>query len=90
MILLLVAFLTLVITKRKKSIPETTGIDNRRQIFERGAGKDNKAIDNKTERRKESPTYINFRNQPSNQTIRSGISANRPQSSISSSSLRSA
>lgn len=81
-ILLVVAFLTLALTKRKKA----SGIDNRRQIFERGAVENPAFVPDKPE----SPTYINFRNQPSNQTVRSGISGiNRPRSSISSSSSRS-
>ncbi|RZB40172.1 uncharacterized protein BDFB_005771, partial [Asbolus verrucosus] len=88
-ILLVVAFLTLALTKRKKT-PASAGIDNRRQIFERGVGGvDNNAFvhhETKPERSDQSPTYINFRNQPSNQTVRSGISVNRPPSSISSTS----
>ncbi|XP_044254023.1 uncharacterized protein LOC123004699 isoform X2 [Tribolium madens] len=77
-ILLVVAFLTLALTKRKKR--PSSGMENRRQIFERGAINEPKPD--------QSPTYINFRNQPSNQTLRS-VSATRPRSSISSSSASS-
>lgn len=78
-VLLLIAFLTLGFTKRKP------GVDNRKQVFdEEGPGFEDKC----GARKGESPTYINFRHQPSNQTIKSGILLDRPKSSSSSSTMR--
>ncbi|KAL3267108.1 hypothetical protein HHI36_011248 [Cryptolaemus montrouzieri] len=75
-LLLLVAFLTLGCTKRKRS---SAGIENRRQIFERGVEEVNRAV-TKTDggairkRSEPSPTYVNFQNQPSTDSIRSALS----------------
>lgn len=92
-VLLLIAFLTLGFSKRKRA-PSTTGVDNRRQVFdEEGSGCDNKGFvrqeGRKYKKKEESPTYINFRHQPSNRTIQSGILRdNRPRSSSSCSTMR--
>lgn len=88
-LLLLIAFLTLGFTKRKR-IP-STGTDNRRQVFdEEGPGCDNKGFTLQEGRKKkeDSPTYINFRHQPSNHTIKSGILRERSRSASSSSIMR--
>ncbi|XP_045479793.1 uncharacterized protein LOC123684544 isoform X2 [Harmonia axyridis] len=76
-LLLLVAFLTLGCTKSKRS--QQAGIDNRRQIFERsveepdtGRQKSNSFVRKRAE---QSPTYINFQNQASTESLRSGLSA---------------
>lgn len=93
-VLLLIAFLTLGFTKRKR-VP-SVGNENRRQIFdEEGSSYENKGFVRQQGRKikkggQESPTYINFRHQASNQTIKSGILKNhRPASSSSSSTMRS-
>ncbi|KAK9872170.1 hypothetical protein WA026_016223 [Henosepilachna vigintioctopunctata] len=74
-LLLLVAFLTLGCTKRKRP---SSGIDNRQQVFERGVEEIDKNLqktDGVVRRRIEpSPTYINFQNQPSTESIRSVLS----------------
>ncbi|XP_044749359.1 uncharacterized protein LOC123310056 isoform X2 [Coccinella septempunctata] len=75
-LLLLIAFLTLGCTKRKRS--QEAGIDNRRQIFERAV----EDVDNSRPKSdgftkkpdEHSPTYINFQNQPSTESLNSGIS----------------
>ncbi|KAF5304567.1 hypothetical protein FQA39_LY09618 [Lamprigera yunnana] len=83
-LLLFVAFITLAMNKRKR-IPN-------QQMFRQdvGAGQTNKAFDANENRIEKggnrSPTYINFRTQPSNETLRSGIVLTRPKSRSSSSS----
>lgn len=91
-ILLLIAFLTLGFTKRKR-VPNA-GVVNKRQVFdEEGSGCDNhgfvaQEIQKNKKKKEESPTYINFRHQASNQTIKSGILRERPRSTSSCSTLR--
>ncbi|KAF5305934.1 hypothetical protein FQR65_LT07545 [Abscondita terminalis] len=90
-LLLLVAFITLALNKRKRT--PILGVSNKQQIFHKdvGVGHTNKAFDtndNSIEKTKQqSPTYINFRTQPSNDTLRSGINLTRPKSTSSSSSF---
>ncbi|KAJ8926389.1 hypothetical protein NQ314_021173, partial [Rhamnusium bicolor] len=90
--LLVVAFLTLGLTKRKRvPSPINTGAENRRHVFERGVGNENKGFvqdGGGTRRKEDSPTYINFKNENSTLT-RSAIATSRPESSISSTSSRS-
>lgn len=81
-ILLLLAFVILGFTKRKR-VP-STGIDNRGQVFNDECFV--RQDERKQKKKGESPTYINFRHQPSNQTIKSGILRDRPKSSSSSNS----
>ncbi|KAK4887701.1 hypothetical protein RN001_003972 [Aquatica leii] len=87
-LLLLVAFVTLAVNKRNRS---PMGTSNKQQIFHQdvGVGHTNKAFDtndnNIDKTREQSPTYINFRTQPSNETLRSGITMTRPKSTSSSS-----
>lgn len=84
-LLLIIAFFTLGVTKRKRQAANV-GLENRKHIFERGVGHENKGFVEEGGRRQrhneESPTYINFRNQ------RNGpkASGSRSQSSMSSSS----
>lgn len=89
--LLVVAFLTLGLTKRKRiPTPIDAGADNRRQVFERGVGQDNRGFvrdQGKGRRKEDSPTYINFKNDNSTLT-RSVVATSRPESSISSTSSR--
>lgn len=94
-LLLAVAFLSLCITKKKKKA--NLGTENRRQIFEPRPQKDNDAfIPDKTTYRKqykefiddESPTYINFRAQTSNETLRSVDISRLSQSSFASTTVR--
>lgn len=90
-LLLAVAFLSLCINKRKRA---RMGAENRQQVFAETSGQDNLGYEGSHERDKKatqqkgkklSPTYINFKTEPSNQTLRSGIILNRPESSLSSS-----
>lgn len=92
LLLLAVAFITLCFTKRNKS---RMGLENRRQIFNHKNGNDNAAFipetvktrHEKTPTNYHTPTYINFREHPSNETLISGIP--RPRSSSSSASITS-
>lgn len=94
-LLLLVALLTLALSKHSKS---QMGLLNKKQVFhhDSATGHTNNAfVTNGTEkseydsrRRRESSTYINFRSQPSNQTLKSGMFLARPQNTSSSSSYR--
>lgn len=92
--LLLVAFLSLCINKRKRT---KMGMENRQQVFDEGTARDNMGYEAGPEKEKRqpekgrrlSPTYINFKTEPSNQTLRSGIIlSSRPDSSLSSSTTR--
>ncbi|XP_018563780.1 uncharacterized protein LOC108905425 isoform X2 [Anoplophora glabripennis] len=86
--LLVVAFLTLGLTKRKRvGTPVDAGTDNRRHIFERGVGQDRGLVrdEQKVRAKADSPTYINFKNDNSTLT-RSVVATSRPESSISSTS----
>ncbi|KAJ8949709.1 hypothetical protein NQ318_013578 [Aromia moschata] len=85
--LLVVAFLTLGLTKRKRiPTPINVGVDNRRQIFEREGVQENKGFSHdENSRRRQSSTYVNFKNENSTLT-RSVIASSRPESSISSTS----
>lgn len=89
--LLVVAFLTLGLTKRKRiATPIDAGAGNRRQVFERGVGQENREFvrdEAKVRRKEDSPTYINFKNDNSTLT-RSVVATSRPESSISSTSSR--
>ncbi|KAJ8919345.1 hypothetical protein NQ315_003929 [Exocentrus adspersus] len=91
--LLVVAFLTLGLTKRKRvPAPVTAGADNRRRIFESDGSKDNKGFvrdEEKLGKNEDSPTYINFKNENVSLT-RSCVATSRPGSSISSTSSSSA
>ncbi|XP_022903156.2 uncharacterized protein [Onthophagus taurus] len=82
LLLLAVAFLSLCITKRKKSHT------NMRQVFDTHAKENVGFVDDKDKNRKGSPTYIDFRTQTSNETLRS-VDINRSRSSISSMSVSS-
>ncbi|KAJ8973906.1 hypothetical protein NQ317_004177 [Molorchus minor] len=66
--LLIVAFLTLGLTKRKRvPTPINVSIDNRRHVFERGV-QENKGFVGDDNHHRESPTYVNFRNENSTLT----------------------
>ncbi|KAI4462882.1 hypothetical protein MML48_4g00001885 [Holotrichia oblita] len=90
-LLLAVAFLSLCITKKKKKA--NLGTENRRQIFEHRSYQDKDAFipDKNADRKQykefigdESPTYINFRAQTSNETLRSVDISRLSQSSFAS------
>lgn len=87
----MVAFLTLGLTKRKRvATPINAGTDNRRHVFERGVGHENRGFvrdEQKVLAKADSPTYINFKNDNSTLT-RSVVATSRPESSISSTSSR--
>lgn len=92
-VLLVIAMLTLSFSKRNKT---GMGDLNRQQAASRsvGVGKDSMLVlgpgqpKYQSGRRRSSPTYINFRTQPSNLTLKSGAVPSRPESSTSSSSFR--
>ncbi|XP_030766460.1 uncharacterized protein LOC115890385 [Sitophilus oryzae] len=94
LLLLVLAFLILGFAKRNVTSPKTSalGIDNRRHIFERGVGPENKGLvqdgDSITqERNKDSPTYINFDNQHTNAGLVLRVASSASVTSSSSSSL---
>ncbi|KAH1019418.1 hypothetical protein HUJ04_009243 [Dendroctonus ponderosae] len=84
LILLILAFLLLGFTKKKRLPQPNVGIENRRHIFERAVGNENKGLvqdeETASERqqgRENSPTYINFADQHVTAVVL------RPQSSFS-------
>lgn len=78
-------------SKRSKT---PKGLMNKKQVFNQGVGTGNSNITISDEiekcniyhkKYKHSPTYINFRTHPSNETLRSGIVVKTPGSTTSSS-----